>query len=50
MGNKSAGAIFGTFIRRFHISTALSDMHVPIINAWKNPLLLLLQILLKMKT
>ena len=30
MGNKSAGAIFGTFICRFHISTALSELNVPL--------------------
>ena len=30
MENKSAGAIFGTFICRFHISTALSVLNVPL--------------------
>ena len=30
MGNKSAGAIFGTFICRFDISTALSELNVPL--------------------
>ena len=30
MGNKSSGAIFGTFICRFHISTALSELNVPL--------------------
>ena len=32
MGNKSSGATFGTFIWRFHISTALSEKNVPLIN------------------
>ena len=30
MGNKSACAIFGTFICRFHILTALSEINVPL--------------------
>ena len=30
MGNKSAGAIFGTFICRFHILTALSEINTPL--------------------
>ena len=29
-GNKSAGAIFGTFICRFDILTALSEINVPL--------------------
>ena len=33
IGNKSAGAIFGTFICRFHISTAFSELNVPL--HWK---------------
>ena len=31
MGNKSAGAIFGTFICQFDISTALSELNVPLL-------------------
>ena len=31
MGNKSAGAIFGTFICRFHILTALSEINIPLL-------------------
>ena len=30
IGNKSAGAIFGTFLCRFHISTTLSELNVPL--------------------
>ena len=30
MGNKSAGAIFGTFLCRFHILTALSEINIPL--------------------
>ena len=30
LGNKSAGAIFGTFLCRFHISTTLSELNVPL--------------------
>ena len=30
MGNKSEGAIFGTFICRFHILTALSEINIPL--------------------
>ena len=29
-GNKSAGANFGTFTCRFYISTALSELNVPL--------------------
>ena len=31
MGNKSACAIFGTFICRFDISTGLSELNVPLL-------------------
>ena len=31
IGNKSAGTTFGTFICRFHISTALSEIIVPLL-------------------
>ena len=33
IGNKSSGAIFGTFICRFYISTALSELNVPLLEA-----------------
>ena len=33
MGNKSSGAIFGTFICRFHISTALSELKLPLLES-----------------
>ena len=36
IGNKSAGAIFGTFTCRFHISTALSELNVPLQRNAKN--------------
>ena len=39
--NKSAGAIFGTFICRFHISTALSVLNVPLQMSHINGFLLL---------
>ena len=48
IGNKSSGAIFGTFICRFHISTALSELNVPlctyshfVLQSWVASILLL---------
>ena len=30
IGNKCSGAIFGTFVCRFHVSPALSEQNVPL--------------------
>ena len=38
LGNKSSGAIFGTFVRRFHISPALSEKNVPLLT-WHHSVL-----------